>query len=57
MKKTFLSTLALSLYLGFAAIGCGDDEDKDDSDVSIKAPGVDVEAGKLTRGAAGAQAK
>jgi hypothetical protein len=51
MKKTWLTTTILSLCLGFAAVGCGDDEDED-KDVMIKAPGVNVEAGELKQGGA-----
>jgi hypothetical protein len=56
MKKTWLATLSLSLCMGFAAVGCGDDEDEKKDGVSIMAPGVDVEAGKLTQGTAGSAA-
>ena len=55
MKKTRLTTLVLSLGLGFAAIGCGDDTDDDDKEVKIQTPGVEVKADKLT-GVAGAAA-
>ena len=56
MTKKLLTTLGLSICLGLAAIGCGDDDDDDKNDVSIKAPGVDVKADGLT-GAAGAAAR
>ena len=55
MKTTWLATMCLSLCVGFAAVGCGDDGD-DDKEVEIKAPGVNVEAGELTQGVAGAAA-
>lgn len=55
MKKTWIATLCLSLCVGFAAVGCGDDGD-DDKEVEIKTPGVKVEAGELTQGVAGAAA-
>jgi hypothetical protein len=55
MKKTWLASLCLSLCVGFAAVGCGDDGD-DDKDVKVDVPGVKVQAEELTQGVAGAAA-
>lgn len=56
MKKTWLASLCLSLCVGFAAVGCGDDEDEDDKQVKVDVPGVQVQAEEL-QGAAGAAAR
>lgn len=56
MKKTWLASLCLSLCVGFAAVGCGDDEDDNDKEVKVDVPGVQVQAEEL-QGAAGAAAR
>lgn len=55
MMKSVFGTLCLSLALGLATIACGDDDPQDD-DVSVDAPGVDVNVKKLD-GAAGSAAQ
>jgi hypothetical protein len=57
MKKTWLASLCLSLCVGFAAVGCGDDEDDNDKEVKVDVPGVQVNAEELQQGAAGAAAR
>jgi hypothetical protein len=56
MKKTWLASLCLSLCVGFAAVGCGDDEDDNDKEVKVDVPGVQVNAENLQQGVAGAAA-
>ena len=47
MKR--FAILGISLYLGaFSFVACGDDSEKEDDDVEIKAPGVDVKADRLS---------
>ena len=48
--------LGISLYLGaLSAVACGDDSEKEDDNVEVKAPGVDVKTDPLS--AAGSVAK
>ena len=53
MKKSMIVTMSLVLGSVFMSAACDDDK-KDEEDVEIDAPGVDVKVDKL--GAAGAAA-
>lgn len=47
MKR--FAILGISLYLGaLSCVACGDDSEKEDDEVEVKAPGVDVKANGLS---------
>jgi hypothetical protein len=54
MKKSTMSAMCLGLMLGFAATGCGDDDD--DKKAEINTPGADVTIKKLSAAGAAAPA-